>query len=192
MLVVIESPFAGKVKRNLAYARLCLLDSLTRGESPIASHLLYTQVLDDKRRLQRVAGIDAGYDWMDAADKVILYRDFGLSSGMVKARTRAHDLCIPVENRYLHKSTAIGNAYTEREKEVSLGLCYHWWHRWTRASQSPFSNMGYIDALLSLRPERNLIPRPKILDEIPEGAFINQTLSPDNTVRAHPYGEQSE
>ena len=48
-LVILESPFAGDVKRNTAYARAALRDSLLRGEAPIASHLLYTQdgVLDD-------------------------------------------------------------------------------------------------------------------------------------------------
>ena len=41
--VIIESPYAGFVKRNEDYARECLRDSLMRGEAPIASHLLYTQ-----------------------------------------------------------------------------------------------------------------------------------------------------
>lgn len=41
--VIIESPYAGDVKANVAYARRCVRDSLARGEAPIASHLLYTQ-----------------------------------------------------------------------------------------------------------------------------------------------------
>ena len=46
-LVVIETPYSRDVEANTEYARACLLDSLRRGEAPIASHLLHTQVLDD-------------------------------------------------------------------------------------------------------------------------------------------------
>jgi hypothetical protein len=66
-LVIIESPYAGAtpedVAINVAYARACLLNSLLKGEAPIASHLLYTQVLDDKIPEQRKMGIDAGLAW---------------------------------------------------------------------------------------------------------------------------------
>ena len=41
--VILESPYAGSVEENVAYARAAVRDSLLRGESPIASHLLYTQ-----------------------------------------------------------------------------------------------------------------------------------------------------
>ncbi|MEK7211264.1 MAG: hypothetical protein AAB731_01390 [Patescibacteria group bacterium] len=40
--VILESPFSGDVKRNIAYARACIRDCLRRGEAAIASHLLYT------------------------------------------------------------------------------------------------------------------------------------------------------
>ena len=48
-LVIIESPYAGDIKANIAYARRAVRDSLERGEFPIASHLLYTQpgILND-------------------------------------------------------------------------------------------------------------------------------------------------
>lgn len=69
-LVIIESPYAGPtpeaVAANVAYARACLLDSLLRGEAPIASHLLYTQVLDDTVPVQRALGIAAGLAWRKA------------------------------------------------------------------------------------------------------------------------------
>jgi hypothetical protein len=41
--VVIESPYAGDVERNLRYVRACMRDCLLRGEAPYASHALYTQ-----------------------------------------------------------------------------------------------------------------------------------------------------
>lgn len=72
--VILESPYAGDIERNIEYARLCMKDSLMRGESPIVSHLLYTQVLNDKIPEERNMGIEAGLAWMDAADKhVFLY-----------------------------------------------------------------------------------------------------------------------
>lgn len=81
---VLESPFAGKVERNIAYAKLCIRDMLLQGEAPIASHLLFTQpgVLDDNNPEQRKLGIAAGHTWTEAADYVVVYTDFGFSSGM--------------------------------------------------------------------------------------------------------------
>ena len=40
--MILESPYAGRVEENVAYARAAVRDSLLRGEAPIASHLLYT------------------------------------------------------------------------------------------------------------------------------------------------------
>ena len=37
-LVLVESPFAGDVEKNLAFARACLHDCFIRGEAPFASH----------------------------------------------------------------------------------------------------------------------------------------------------------
>ena len=59
-LVIIESPYAGETERNLAYARRCLRHSLSCGEAPLASHLLYPQVLSDEVPAERALGIAAG------------------------------------------------------------------------------------------------------------------------------------
>jgi len=83
-LVIVESPYAGDVGQNVAYARACIKDCLDRGEYPFASHLLYTQegILDDTKPDERQLGIDAGMAWMAAAAKVVVYLDLGLSNGM--------------------------------------------------------------------------------------------------------------
>lgn len=83
-LVIIESPYAGEVERNLLYARRAMRDSLNRGENPIASHLLYTQpnILDDNKPDERKRGIYAGFAWWEKADVVIFYIDYGMSRGM--------------------------------------------------------------------------------------------------------------
>lgn len=101
--VVIESPFAGDAAANLDYARRALLDCLRRGEAPLASHLLYTQVLDDAEPDQRRLGVDAGLAWHRTAEAVVVYGDCGISPGMRVGIANARRLDIPVEYRYLDR-----------------------------------------------------------------------------------------
>jgi len=98
-LVIVESPYAGDVKANLLYARKCLADSLGRGEAPLMSHLLYTQVLDDLKPDERALGISAGLAWMTFADKVIVYSDLGITAGMRCGIAKATALGIAIEYR---------------------------------------------------------------------------------------------
>ncbi|MBA8851162.1 hypothetical protein FHW20_002097 [Ochrobactrum intermedium] len=100
-LVIIESPYSGDVARNSEYARACLLDSLRRGEAPIASHLLHTQVLDDLRPDERELGIEAGLAWYRVAEKCVVYDDLGISHGMAEGTARARSHGVPVEYRRL-------------------------------------------------------------------------------------------
>ena len=83
-LVIIESPYAGDVEKNIKYARLCMRDSFLRGEYPFASHLLYTQedILNDNLCDERELGINAGLEWGKFADKTVVYTDYGVSNGM--------------------------------------------------------------------------------------------------------------
>jgi len=95
--VILETPFAGDVARNVIFARLCMLDCLRRGEAPFASHLLYTQVLDDTIPEERMCGITAGLEWGLKADATVVYNDFGISRGMelgVKAAVKANRIVI--------------------------------------------------------------------------------------------------
>lgn len=87
-LVIIESPYAGDIEQNVAYARAAMADSLARGEAPIASHLLYTQpgILDDAVPAERSLGIAAGLAWRAVANAAIFYVDRGWSGGMLAAR----------------------------------------------------------------------------------------------------------
>lgn len=86
---------------NIRYAQLCLLDCLQRGEAPFASHLLYTQVLDDRQSGEHEAGIRAGLEWAELADVCALYEDFGISPGMERGMKRADRIGVPVECRKL-------------------------------------------------------------------------------------------
>ena len=92
-LVLIESPWKAKSiaeqVRNSAYARLCLRDSVSRGEAPFASHLLYTQIFDESVPMERLTGIELGLAWGSMAAKTIVYEDYGITQGMMIGIKRA-------------------------------------------------------------------------------------------------------
>jgi hypothetical protein len=93
-LVILESPYAGYVEENVKYAKEAMRDSLSRGECPIASHLLYTQggILDDNDSAQRQLGIDAGHEWLRVCEAIVIYQDLGISNGMQAAIMKAQEL----------------------------------------------------------------------------------------------------
>lgn len=107
-LVIVESPFAGDVEANIKYARACVRDSLSRGEAPIASHLLYTQegILNDDIPDERQWGIDAGLAWRKVAEASVVYTDRGISKGMEYGIAAATAAGIPVEYRKLEEADA--------------------------------------------------------------------------------------
>ncbi|WP_327292417.1 DUF7768 domain-containing protein [Streptomyces sp. NBC_01198] len=105
-LVVLESPYAGDVEKNLTYARAAMADCLRRGEAPFASHLLYTQegILDDDKPEEREMGIRAGLLWGDKVRAtIVVYVDLGISKGMAAAIERASTAGRRIEIRHLEK-----------------------------------------------------------------------------------------
>ncbi len=129
-LVIVESPYAGDVAKNLAYVRACMRDCLLRGEAPYASHALYTQlgVLDDTVHEERRLGMEAGFEWSRVEGVTrVFYLDLGRSRGMVEA----HKLCIeeniPYEDRVLgplwrnkHVGVCLKQVYPDGEPDVQL------------------------------------------------------------------------
>lgn len=101
ILVILESPYAGDIEQNIEYARKCVRDSLSRGEAPIASHLLYTQpgILDDNIPTERQWGIDAGLAWKTVAQKSVVYTDLGVSRGMEYGIAAAKEAGLEIEYR---------------------------------------------------------------------------------------------
>jgi len=100
--VLLESPYAGDVDRNVKYLKECLRDSLSRGEAPFASHAIYPLVLDDEDEEERRQGIDAGLAWKEVAEGHIFYIDFGISRGMQYAIDYATDNNIKIEFRKIY------------------------------------------------------------------------------------------
>ena len=103
-IVIIESPYAGKVNRNKKYARRCMRDSLDRGESPFVSHILYTQVLDDTNPDQRKVGMTAGFSFIPISSYTVVYEDYGISGGMQEGIKLAKALKHRVERRTIGKN----------------------------------------------------------------------------------------
>ena len=107
-IVQLESPFKGvnweRTEFNEAYAHACIADSLSRGETPFASHILYTKATNDMNPIERAFGIEAGLNFLKVASKSVVYTDFGISKGMEFGIQRAIELNIEVEFRNLSKS----------------------------------------------------------------------------------------
>ena len=101
--VILESPYAGDVETNEAYARACMADCLQRGEAPFASHLLYPQpgVLDDTDPSERTKGIVAGFAWRSMATRTVVYHDLGISAGMRAGLAHASAIGSVIEYRNL-------------------------------------------------------------------------------------------
>jgi hypothetical protein len=83
-LVVIESPYAGDIEKNLEFCLNICRYAVSKGYSPYASHLMFTQFLDDNVPEERQAGIDCGLAWGEKADMVwiCLRPAESLSNGM--------------------------------------------------------------------------------------------------------------
>jgi hypothetical protein len=102
-LVIVESPYAGDIDRNVAYARAAVRDSVLRGEAPMASHILFTQegFLRDEIEEERDLGIAAGIAWRRVCDNAAFYVDLGWSRGMLAARALYQKEGIPFCERRL-------------------------------------------------------------------------------------------
>ena len=118
MKVIIESPYRALLpaddkapeyvqtlrrqailEENLQYARCCLSHSLAQGESPFASHLIYTQVLDDTVAAQREIGLSLASAWYEVADLCAIYTDRGISDGMKRGIEFANKIGLQTEER---------------------------------------------------------------------------------------------
>ncbi len=131
-IVIIESPFKGEsfaerteesyqlLQENKAYAQQALKHSLDEGEAPFASHLLYTQVLDDKDVGERRKGIETGWSFLKRADLMAVYDDLGISSGMRMSIAKAKEFGITIEYRSILKKSDIDVEETLRNSSCPV------------------------------------------------------------------------
>lgn len=102
-IVVVESPYAGDIEKNMRYLRACMRDCILRHEAPYASHALYTQpgVLKDEVPEERKLGIEAGFAFRPRTQKTVVYIDLGYSTGMKYGIKHAEEIGHPIEYRTL-------------------------------------------------------------------------------------------
>jgi len=106
--VFVASPFTAPtfegIARHIRYARACCYDCFKRGEAPYVGHLQNTQpgILRDEVPEERDQAIKAGLRWMAVCDRLVVYTDLGISSGMDEEIKYAREvLGIKVECREL-------------------------------------------------------------------------------------------
>jgi hypothetical protein len=118
--VIIESPYAGDIEKNLIYARAAMRDCLERGEAPFASHLLYTQpgILDDNDPDERKLGIQAGLIWGQDAEATVVYYDLGISDGMKFGIEEALKMNRSIEFRKIPGWLTLRNDFTPEGKAI--------------------------------------------------------------------------
>lgn len=134
--VIVESPCRGDFARNLRYARLCGRDSLARGESPYASHLLLTQFMDDRDPDSRAKGIAAGLAWSKVAELAAVYTDLGVSSGMRTGIAEHLISAIDIEYRTLSPEVlAELDAKTQAETPHAIGRDWAWFQHFNNCTR---------------------------------------------------------
>ena len=86
----------------------------SEGEAPYASHLLYTQMLDDEDAGHRRLGMEAGFAWGEVGELRRFCIDLGMSSGMEE-----------------------GNGWLKRPANRQRGITSHlnYWPVWTMDSR---------------------------------------------------------
>lgn len=96
-IVYIASPYAGDIEGNIRFAKAACRLAMEHGNTPIAAHLLYPQILDDSVPEQRELGIRMGLKLLEACSELWLCGSH-ISSGMQKELEAAGLLDIPVRS----------------------------------------------------------------------------------------------
>lgn len=114
-LAIIESAYRSRARdvnearMQEAYAAASMRNSLSRGEYPLAGHLLYTRpgVLDDTDDMEHELRVNAALGWSDVADVLVVYVDLGVTEAMELVIAEAQYAQRPVEYRSLPQWTEL-------------------------------------------------------------------------------------
>lgn len=99
-MIYIASPYAGDIAGNTQFAIQCCQFAIQRGYTPVASHLIYPQILDDTIPEQRELGLTLGYHLLAACSEMWVCGE-RISDGMAKEIHHAERLGINI--RYIRK-----------------------------------------------------------------------------------------
>lgn len=87
--IVVESPYAGDVEGNTEFVKAVCRHLALQGDAPYASHLFFTQFLDDRLDREREIGMKAGLFIGIGCDEahfcLLQDKHFELSTGMKMA-----------------------------------------------------------------------------------------------------------
>lgn len=98
--IVLESPLAGDVVRNVRFALFCMRATRLNGLDPIASHLLGPWFLDDGNASERALGMSSEWVWLPDVPHWF-FLDLGTSRGMAAAIERCQDARAPIPHETL-------------------------------------------------------------------------------------------
>lgn len=102
--VYIVSPYAGDVEGNVKNAVSYCRFAITKKKIPIASHLLYPQILDDSKPEEREVGLLYGLALLKICDEVWCFGD-KLTPGMEQEIKEAKRLRKPI--KYFSKEVSL-------------------------------------------------------------------------------------
>lgn len=93
-IIYVASPYAGDVEQNVKNAREYCRYTMEQGNIPLASHLLYPQILNDLNPAERSIGTQMGLELLARCDELWAFGD--PSPGMMAEIAEAERLGIPV------------------------------------------------------------------------------------------------
>lgn len=100
LVVYIASPLAGDVEGDLCFARNACRYAVAHGYTPLASHLLYPQLLDDDEQAERALGTQMGFQLLSFCRELWACGDT-ISTCMSAEIAAARALGLPI--RYLSR-----------------------------------------------------------------------------------------
>ena len=128
-IVYIASPYAGDIEGNIEFAKAACLLAMEHGNTPIAAHLLYPQMLDDTVPEQRELGIKMGIRLLGACDELWLCGS-RISNGMQEELKAAWQLRIPVRRiprdmveEFMQPEPDMGQHVQPMEYMMGTSLC---------------------------------------------------------------------
>ena len=105
--IYVASRYAGNIPVNIENTVCCCQYVISCGGIPVASHLIYPQMLNDNDHDERELGIAMGLALLALCDEVWIFRDSeGLSAGMRTEEQAARKLRKPV--RYFRIEEVLG------------------------------------------------------------------------------------
>jgi hypothetical protein len=152
--VIFESPFAGDIDENTEYAAKAIAKLLIHhNKAPMASHLLYTRMLNDHLEDERNLGIDAGLEYGRHAEETIIGIDRGLSTGMKYGVKNAIASNRPFSCFTMSDDPTIKKEVSQLDSLEKIEL---WIDSQKQKNGELFENTGYVNPMNFLKNKENL------------------------------------